>query len=195
MLNSGVMLRGFSVIALLALCAGGANAAEDRNTVGSASVERVNLGAPGSIFCPPVSVLPLTGRITVFEEEDAESVVYQASIDSAIISCSTEDAGLPKSADVSFSGIAESSKAKIITGELPVFLTVLYQQRVVYQKQVEDLAVVFTPEMNKIAYKGKFEDVAIPDVARTAREDLRFLVGFQLDEQQLRHNRLIAATP
>ncbi|MCY4032335.1 MAG: hypothetical protein OXF05_09495 [Hyphomicrobiales bacterium] len=185
------MLRGFSVIALLALCAGEANAAGSENASGSASVERVNLGAPGSVFCPPVSVLPLTGRITIFEE-NAESIIYRASIDSAIISCATEGEGLPKSADVSFSGIAESGRAEIITGELPVFLTVLYQQRVVYQKQVEDLAVVFTPEMNKIAYKGKFEDVAIPDVATSAREDLRFLVGFQLDEQQLQHNRRTA---
>lgn len=182
------------MVALLVLCAGSAYAAGSEGS-GNKNVERVNLGAPGSVFCPPVSILPLTGNITVFEEEDAESVIYRASIDSAIISCATEEIGLPKSADVSFSGIAETDKAKIITGELPVFLTVLYQQRVVYQKQVEDLAVVFTPEMNKIAYNGKFEKVAIPDVTRGAREDLRFFVGFQLDEKQLRHNRITAATP
>ena len=188
MLASDVMLRKFSATTLLFLGAcGGADVDNHENG------ELVNLGARGSVVCPPVSILPLTARITFFEEE-TESVIYRASLDSAIISCAFEADGLPKSADVSFSGIAESDKAEIITGELPVFLTVLYQRKIIYQKQVEDLAVVFTPEMGKLAYSGKFEDVAIPDVSRTAREDLRFLVGFQLNKRQLQHNRLTSTS-
>lgn len=182
------MLRKFSVIALLFLGACG-NADGDNHEI----EELVNLGARGSVVCPPVSILPLTARITFFEE-DTESVVYRASLDSAIISCTPKRDGLPQSANISFSGIAESDKASIITGELPVFLTVLYQQRIVYQKRVEDLAVVFTPEMTKLAYSGKFEDVAIPEVSKAAREDLRFLVGFQLNKRQLQYNRL-TSTP
>lgn len=177
------------MVALLSLCACGSSATSSVDENG----RLVNLGAPGQVLCPPVSILPLTGSIAIFEE-DMESVLYRASLDSAVVSCATEEEGLPKSADISFTGIAESNKAEIITGELPVFLTVLYQQRVVHQKQVEDLAVVFTPEMNKFAYSGEFEDISIPDVATSAREDLRFLVGFQLDERQLLYNRR-EATP
>ena len=152
--------------------------------------ETVSLGAPGSVICPPVSILPLTGSIAVFEENKDE-ILYRASLDSANITCIAEENALPQRADISFTGVAETERARIITGELPVFLTVINQQNRPLGKRVERLPVVLTSELNKIAYRGDFKDMPIPDIITPARQGLRFLLGFQLDEQQLRHNRTL----
>ena len=171
---------------LLALaCAGGAPGALAQGTF-----------VPGDAFCPAVVVLPVTGSIAMQETDGggrAEPLAWRASLDSASITCLHEKDSLPRRADIAFTGIAESDGGGIVTGMLPIFVSLVSRDNVLLEKRLGEQAIVLTPEMNRIAYGGDFRDMPIPVLDAGARAGLRFVVGFQLNRQQLDHNRQMAA--
>ena len=157
-------------------------------------------GAQSDPFCPAVAILPLTGSVSVFGPEQGEgdgaqegAVAWRASLDSASISCQHERDSLPRRADIAFTGIAESDSGRIVTGMLPVFVSLVSRENILLHKRVEEQAIVLTAQMNRIAYGGGFRDVPIPLLDADARAGLRFVVGFQLDAAQLADNRRRAA--
>lgn len=153
--------------------------------------------AQGDAFCPAVAILPLTGSIAMTAPADGGAregaVAWRASLDSASITCLEEKDSLPRRADIAFSGIAESESERIVTGMLPVFVSLVSRDNVLLEKAVEEQAIVLTPEMNRIAYSGGFRDMPVPLLGAEARAGLRFVVGFQLDAEQLARNRRLAA--
>ena len=153
--------------------------------------------AQGDAFCPAVIILPLTGSIAVFEsaQDDAAEgdIAYAASLDSATITCKEESDSLPVRADIAFTGVAESDSGRIVTGMLPVFASLVSRNNILLKKAIEEQAIVLTAEMNRIAYNGNFRDMPIPLLSTGARAGMRYVIGFQLDEEQLSHNRRLAA--
>lgn len=148
-------------------------------------------------FCPSVFILPLTDSITIFRRDagkETDAIFYRASLDTATVSCIVETSAFPTLAEISFTGIAETENAEIITGFLPVFVTLLDRDSKVLNKQIKENAIVLTPQVTKIAYNGTFENVPVPLMAPEARAGFRFVVGFQLDRKQLEHNREAAHT-
>lgn len=140
--------------------------------------------------CPRVSILNDAARAVVYRDgpgRDLIDVVHEGQIGEVGWSCKyskTDVTVLAKIAFLAQRGPASSQPE----ARLPFFVAVTDSGREILAKQVFQTVVAF-PEGRSQA--GVFEEIEeiIPLPDQTSGPEYEIIVGFQLTEEQLRHNR------